>query len=113
MTNSFGTYIRGIVGDRSGRVLAELTPEWGPISWRLNDVGQASFRIAASDPKATVHNLRFGNRLYIDFDNGLPPWGGVIWTPQDFERGAMLQGMNGQVVAIFPAEGQHSGPLAR
>jgi serine/threonine-protein kinase len=32
---------------------------------------------------------------------------------QDFERGAMLQGLNGQVVAIFTAEGQHSGPLAR
>lgn len=30
---------------------------------------------------------------------------------QDFERGAMLQGLNGQIVAIFPGEGQHSGSL--
>ncbi len=30
---------------------------------------------------------------------------------QDFERGAMFQGLHGQVVAIFPGEGQHSGPL--
>lgn len=30
---------------------------------------------------------------------------------QDFERGAVLQGLHGQVVAIFPGEGQHSGPL--
>lgn len=35
---------------------------------------------------------------------------GSFW--QDFERGAMLQGLHGQIVAIFPAEGQHSGPLA-
>lgn len=35
---------------------------------------------------------------------------GGFW--QDFERGAMFQGLHGQIVAIFPAEGQHSGPLA-
>lgn len=32
---------------------------------------------------------------------------------QDFERGAMLQGLSGQIVALFPAEGQYAGPLLR
>lgn len=43
-------------------------------------------------------------------------WGTGGETPysatwQDFERGAMLTGADGQLYAIFPAEGQHSGPL--
>ena len=43
-------------------------------------------------------------------------WGTGGETPysatwQDFERGSMLTGVDGQTYAIFPAEGQHSGPL--
>lgn len=32
---------------------------------------------------------------------------------QDFEQGAMFTGPTGQLYAVFPAEGQHSGPLSR
>lgn len=83
----FGTTIRGLIGDRAGKLLAEITPEWGPISWRLNDVGQASFFISAGDPKANSEFLRFGNRIFIEFDNGLPPWGGMIDQPRRWEGG--------------------------
>jgi hypothetical protein len=31
---------------------------------------------------------------------------------QDFERGAMFTGQDGLVYALYPAEGQHSGPLS-
>ncbi len=45
-------------------------------------------------------------------------WGTLPEAPysamwQDFERGAMFVGANNQIYAIFPAEGRHSGPLAR
>lgn len=84
-TIHIGTTIRGLIGDRFGRAIAEIIPEWGPISWRLNDVGLAPFALSAGDEKATELVLQYGNRVYLDFDNGLPPWGGVIdptrgWT---------------------------------
>jgi hypothetical protein len=44
-------------------------------------------------------------------------WGTLPEAPysstwQDFERGAMFVGNNGHAYAIYPAEGQHSGPLS-
>lgn len=82
LTAYIGTAIRGLVGDRFGRLIAEITPKWAPISWRLNDVGRANLVISATDDKATEQILRSGNRIYIDFDNGLPPWGGVMDPPR-------------------------------
>lgn len=88
-TNPFQTTIRVVLGDRFGRVLTEIQPDIGRISWRLNDVGKVSFLLRTADPKATEHNLRFGNRIYIDFDNGLPAWGGVIDVPRSWGAGVV------------------------
>jgi len=76
---------RVLVADRVGRILAEIEPELGLVSWRLNDVGKATFSLARTDPKATEDNLRFGNRCLIQFDNGLPDWGGVIDPPRNWD----------------------------
>lgn len=74
--------VRLLIGDRSGSILAELTPDVGPISWRLNGVGEVSFTLPISDSKATESNLRIGNRVLVQFDSGLPEWGGVIDLPR-------------------------------
>lgn len=79
-------YARARVADRTGLILAEIEPEIGPISWRLNETGRAAFVLSKSDAKATEDYLRFGNRIYIEFDNGLPAWGGVIAPPRTWER---------------------------
>src|SRR4030042_6367570 len=76
---------RVLVADRVGRILAELEPELGPVSWRLNDVGRLTMRLARADPKAVEDNLRCGNRLLVEFDNGLPNWGGIIDPPRHWE----------------------------
>lgn len=78
--------LRIVVGDRSGNLLAEVTPDVGPISWRLNDVGRVQLGFARTDLKATQANLAFGNRILIDFDNGLPNWAGVIDTPREWRE---------------------------
>jgi len=78
--------IRVLVGNRSGVVLAELEPNLGAVSWRLNEVGRCSFSISRNDSKATEEHLQFGNRVLIEFDNGLPNWGGVIDTPRDWQN---------------------------
>ena len=78
-------YARFIVGDKSGTTLAELSPDIGTIPWRLNKVGKVKFSLAVTDPKATQDNLRLGNRVLIEFDNGLPNWGGVIDVPRKWD----------------------------
>lgn len=75
------------VGDASGTVIAELDADIGAVSWRLNDVGSLSFTLAVNNTKATSSNLAFGNRVLIQFDNGLPAWGGMIDPPRDWQGG--------------------------
>ena len=74
-------FVRCLVGDVSGRIIGELSPEIGPISWRLNEVGRAEFSVARTDDKATEDTLGFGNRIAFQFENGLPDWAGVIDPP--------------------------------
>lgn len=81
------SYTRLLVGNVAGTILAELQPEIAHLSWRLNNVGQCSFKIAANDPKAVQSNLNFGNRILVEFENGLPSWGGVIGTPRTWDNG--------------------------
>lgn len=78
--------VRVLVADRTGRILAEVEPQLGPVSWRLNDVGRATLTFAKTDPKAIEDYLRFGNRLLIQFANGLPNWGGVIDPPRKWDQ---------------------------
>jgi len=73
-----GVAIQFLVADGSGRILAQLRPDIGRMSWRFNEVGQAAWSLARSDEKLREEYLRFGNQVLIQFDNGLRPWGGVI-----------------------------------
>jgi hypothetical protein len=79
------SFARVIVGDKAGSQLAELSADIGPISWRLNKVGKVTFSLAVTDPKATQDNLKYGNKLLIQFSNGLPNWGGVIDPPRKWD----------------------------
>ena len=72
--------------DRHGTGLGELEGELGTVSWRLNQVGKATLAVAKTDPKATATMLHLYNRALIEFDNGLPDWGGVVVTPQKWSR---------------------------
>lgn len=74
--------VRCSVFDRNGRLLAEIEPELQHAYWRLNNVGRAKFGLPYTDPKCTQDNLRPGNRLLLQFENGLPDWGGVIDLPR-------------------------------
>lgn len=67
-----------LVGDQNGRILTRLQPDIQRVSWRFNATGQAAFQLARTDDKLREEYLRYGNRVLVQFDNGLPPWGGVI-----------------------------------
>jgi hypothetical protein len=81
------SYSRLVLGDRFGTVLTELKADIEFVNWRKNNIGKAKFMIAATDPKATATNLRYGNRVLFEFENGLPDWGGVIDPPRTWLDG--------------------------
>lgn len=80
---------RCVIGDRFGRVLTEFVPYLDPVSWIQNGQGKTAIRLSTLDPKATEENLRISNRIYLEFDNGLPPWGGVLDLPRRWSRGVV------------------------
>lgn len=82
-------FARLVVGDQNGVVLDELSADILFCNWRLNKVGKCEFEIAAKDPKATQTNLKYGNRIIIRFENGLPDWGGIIDPPRTWDDGVI------------------------
>jgi len=76
-----------LVAERSGRVIGELDAEIAGVSWKLGDYGQARLTIPRSGGTATETLLRPGNRMLIQFGNGLPDWGGVVDLPRRWRDG--------------------------
>jgi hypothetical protein len=97
---SLGGDVRVLVGDRTGRVLAELEPQIESCAWRLNAVGRMALSLARTDEKATAENLRWGNRILVQFDNGLPNWGGVIDAPRTWlpDGGVAVEAYSGEQI---------------
>ncbi|MHA1962654.1 MAG: hypothetical protein ACW99U_20880 [Candidatus Thorarchaeota archaeon] len=81
------SYARVVVADKTGRLIAELKPDLIQVSWRISKVGKAHFTLSSGDSKATRDILRFGNRLLIQFENGLPNWVGVMNPPRAWKFG--------------------------
>lgn len=79
--------IRTLVFDRYGAAVGELDAHVDRVKWRLNKTGSAKVAVAKTDGKATRDFLRFGNRVLMQFDNGLPDWGGVIVPPRGWDVG--------------------------
>lgn len=74
--------MRLLVADRFGGVWDELVADIASASWILNDTGRLVFTVSQHDAKATPENLAFGNRVLVQFANGLPDWAGVILPPR-------------------------------
>ena len=77
------------IGDRFGKIIAEPLPDVAPLSWILNGIGRTTLTLARADAQATAENLQVGNRVYIEFENGLPPWGGVLDLPRRWGAGSV------------------------
>ncbi len=83
--------MRILLGDRKGVVRAEVVRgRLSSVAWRLNKAGSATLTIARGDPAFRRELLEPGARIYADFDNGLPAWGGVLDTPREW-AGHQLQ----------------------
>jgi hypothetical protein len=80
-----------LVGDQAGQVLAELEPQLVGVAWRLNDYGMVKFALGRDDAKLDERFLEYGNRVLIQFDNGLPDWGGVIDPPRSWRGQGVVE----------------------
>lgn len=67
----------------TGRILGELSPDLQRVSWLLNNYGDAAMSLPANDQAITGGLVSPGRRVLLQFDNGLPAWGGIIDTPID------------------------------
>ena len=94
-----GVAYRLLVADVTGRVLTELRPRIEKVSWVENDVGGLSFVMAKTDPKLRPELMRFGNRVFLEFDNGLRPWGGVLTGGREWgESEVVMEARSGEVL---------------
>lgn len=74
-----------LVADRAGRLIGELDAEVEGVAWKLSDYGQARFTLPRREGMEAL--LRPGNRVLIQFGNGLPDWGGVLDLPRKWRNG--------------------------
>ena len=81
--------MRALIGNRFGTIIAEIVGDIDSTSWILNGIGKSGITLSKDDPMATAENLRINNRLYLEFDNGLPAWGGILGMPRDWDRGTV------------------------
>ena len=77
------------VADPTGQVIGELTGALESVTWAIDGYGMATIVIALPAVLASGRLLRFGNRVAIEFANGLPVWGGVIDVPRETAAGSV------------------------
>jgi len=80
--------MRILLGDQTGRVQAEV--DKGSISnvvWRLNQSGTATLRVKRDSSAFRRDLLEPGARIYVEHENGLPAWGGVLDLPRGWMPG--------------------------
>lgn len=68
--------------DHTGRHPVQIEPQIEYVTWRLNGTGNARLFMSYSDANCLPHLLAFGNRILIQFENGLPSFGGVLDVPR-------------------------------
>jgi len=81
--------VRVLIGDRFGRILTEIVAGVDPVAWILNGIGKTAISLATSNAKATEEYLRIGNRVYLEMNEGLPAWGGVLAMPRTWGGGVV------------------------
>ena len=103
-----GVAYRLLVADNTGSVLTELKPRLEKVSWVTNGVGQMTFVMAKTDSKLQERYLRFGNRVLLQLDNGLPAWGGVITGGREWgEAEVAVEAWSGEALLGWRVTGRN------
>ena len=79
--------MQAIVGDKFGNILGEIHPQFDTFSTILNGIGRTKMVISKNSTDFVPSLLAKGNTLYVTFDDGTPPWGGVLDLPYVWGEG--------------------------
>lgn len=71
------------VTDENGEFIGRLSGAPGPVSWRADTYGQMPLDMSPVTAAERRELVEYGNRVVVRFDNGLPPWLGVLDPPRD------------------------------
>lgn len=77
------------VADASGLFIGELHGELEAVTWAADGYGMASMTLPPTSLLVPAPLLEFGNRVLIEFDNGMTPWGGLIDVPRESRTGSV------------------------
>lgn len=77
------------VADPRGRMIGQLFGNVQAVSSRADGYGTATLLLSPAVMRARPNLVEFGNRLRIDFNNGLRPWVGVIDAPRELAGGLL------------------------
>ena len=77
------------VADKSGRLIGQLFGSLEAVSWQVDGYGTAALLLPPSTLVDMPQLVEVGNRVRIDFTNGLQPWGGLLDVPQEVADGLL------------------------
>ncbi|MEZ4542117.1 MAG: hypothetical protein R3C43_19240 [Chloroflexota bacterium] len=83
-----GLYVQITVTNYHGVPLGELAADVESVTWLLNEAGRA--RLDVPNPGTAAELIQFGNRVLIEFDNGLADWTGYIDPPRRWRYGSAM-----------------------
>ena len=90
-----GLYVQITVTNYHGVPLGELAADVESVTWLLNEAGRA--RLDVPNPGTAAELIQFGNRVLIEFDNGLADWTGYIDPPRRWRYGSAMLTVYGGV----------------
>lgn len=94
--------IQVLLGDADGRISREIRPKVGAVSWEINSPGGGSFQIPVGMAQELGALLRQGNRVLLQFDNGLPGWAGIITGSAEWDaKSGMVTYMTVGLAEVF------------
>lgn len=71
------------VATPTGDFIGRLTGEVGPVSWRIDGYGRLTMAMPPVTAASRRELIEYGNQVMVTWDNGLPPWIGVIDVPRE------------------------------
>lgn len=71
------------IADEEGDFIGRLVGEPGAVSWRTDGYGRMTLAMPPQEAARRAELIEFGRRALVKWDNGLPPWVGVIDVPRE------------------------------
>ena len=73
--------MKAIIGNKFGQKLGEIEANFDTFTTILNGIGRTNMTVSRNSTDFLPSLLQIGNTIYVELDNGLPPWGGVLDLP--------------------------------